>query len=491
MGRDWLALALVSLGAGLLRLVDLTRPAGFVFDEIFYARSACRFVIDTSTCGIDDLVSGAHPPLGNWIIGIGIRLFGMDEFGWRITSALAGTLTVALLFVLARRLLRDRVAPPAATVGSVAAAALLALDPLHLVQSRVAMLDSLVTLFAVATVLFALLDMSRHRDAEGNDEFAAPWLLRMTLGRPWRLATGASLGAAVAVKWSGAYVALGIVALLIAVEVASVRATAADHGHPVRWWAGLRVAIRRELLPSIVLLGIVPLAIYVASYIGRVDGALLAAPWSEGSFWRGVADHQVAMLRFHVGLAGHHPYESAPWSWLLLQRPVAYSFAIDGDRYHEVLAIGNPLTWWGGAAALLALTIGWVRTGAGWFRAEPILLIGALATYLPWLILSGSRSQVFIWYILPTIPFLCAALGVVAAHAWGSGAGRVAVSLAGVAVVAWVTFFYPLLTAQPLTPDEWRARMWLTDCQRSGAPTLELPDDEISSGSPPSGWCWI
>jgi dolichyl-phosphate-mannose--protein O-mannosyl transferase len=204
-----------------------------------------------------------------------------------------------------------------------------------------------------------------------------------------------------------------------------------------------------------------------------------------------VADHQIAMLRFHVGLEGHHPYESAPWSWLLLQRPVAYSFAVEGDRYREVLAIGNPLTWWAGTVVLAGLAVNWARTGAGWVRAEPILVIGALATYLPWLILSGARSQVFIWYILPTIPFLCAALGLVAARAWGSGAGKVAVSVAGVAVLAWVTFFYPVLTAQPLRPDEWLARMWLTDCQRPGAPSLELPDDEISSGPPPSGWCWI
>jgi hypothetical protein len=33
--------------------------------------------------------------------------------------------------------------------------------------------------------------------------------------------------------------------------------------------------------------------------------------------------------------------------------------------------------------------------------------------------------------------------------------------------------------------------MWLTECDRRGAPTLELPDDEIDSGPPPTGWCWI
>ena len=462
-----------------------------MFDEIFYGRNACRFVVDTAQCGIDDLVSGAHPPLGNWLVGIGIRLFGFDEFGWRIGSALAGTLTVALLYVLVRRLLASHATSAAATAGAVAAAALLAVDPLHLVQSRVAMLDSFVTLFVVAVVLCAVRDGSRQRDDEGNDARVRGWLRRLTLGRPWRLATGLSLGAAAAVKWSGAYVALGIVVLLVVWEVVAAGRLAAEGGRTTGWRAGLGAAVRRELLPSLVLLGLVPLIVYVASYTGRVDGDLLAVPWREGSFWRGVADHQVAMLRFHIGLGGDHPYQSPAWSWLLLKRPVAYSFAIDSGLYREVLAIGNPLAWWAGAVALLAVVIGWARNGAGAFRPEPILLAGALATYLPWLILSGSRSQVFIWYLLPSIPFLYGALGLVAARSWGSLRGRVAVGVAGVAVLAAFAFFFPILTAQPMTPDEWRGRIWFTDCDRPGAPTLELPEDEISDGPPPAGWCWI
>jgi dolichyl-phosphate-mannose--protein O-mannosyl transferase len=474
-----------------VRLVGLASPAGFVFDEIFYARNACRFVIDTSACGIDDLVSGAHPPLGNWIIGLGIRLFGMDELGWRITSALAGTLAVALLFVLVRRLLSGHATPAGAMAGAFVAAALLAADPLHLVQSRVAMLDSFVTLFVIATVLAAVLDVSRERDAAGNDARVGPWLRRLTLGRPWRLATGLSLGAAAAVKWSGAYVALGIVVLVVAWEVAASRGLGTDGGRATGWRVALGATVRRELLPSLVLLGLVPLIVYLASYIGRVEGALLAAPWREGSFWREVADHQVAMLRFHLGLGGDHPYQSPAWSWLLLKRPVAYSFAVDGGTYREVLAIGNPLAWWAGAVALVGVVIGWVRSGASLARPEPILLIGALGTYLPWLILSGSRSQVFIWYLLPTIPFLYGALGLLAARAWGSLGGKVTVGLAGLAVAAWLAFFFPILTAQPLTPDQWRARIWLADCRRPEAPALELPDDEINTGEPPSGWCWI
>ena len=236
--------------------MGLSTPTGFVFDEIFYARIACRFVIGTARCGIADVVSGAHPPLGNWLIGIGIRLFGYDEFGWRITAAIAGTLSVALVYVLVRRLLAGQVSGTAATVGAAVSSALLAVDFLHVVQSRVAMLDVFVTLFVIATVLFAVLDGARRRGPRGEDADAPQWLRRVSLGRPWRLATGLSLGAATAVKWSGAYVALGLVALLVAWEVAaSVRGPGDPEAGSRR--AAFGIALRRELGPSLVLLGLV------------------------------------------------------------------------------------------------------------------------------------------------------------------------------------------------------------------------------------------
>ena len=119
------------------------------------------------------------------------------------------------------------------------------------------------------------------------------------------------------------------------------------------------------------------------------------------------------------------------------------------------------------------------------------MVAAALSTYLPWLILSGSRSQVFIWYLLPTLPFLYAALGLVAASAWRSLPGRISLTLAAGVVAVSFAFFWPILTASPLAPDAWRTRIWFTDCSRPGAPTLTLPDDEINSGPPPSGWCWI
>jgi dolichyl-phosphate-mannose--protein O-mannosyl transferase len=120
-----------------------------------------------------------------------------------------------------------------------------------------------------------------------------------------------------------------------------------------------------------------------------------------------------------------------------------------------------------------------------------VILGAAAATFLPWLILSGDRSQTFLWYFLPTVPFLALALGLLAAIAWERMAGRVAVAAFGALAAASFVFWLPVATALPLDEDGWRLRMLFGDCDRPGAATQTLPDDSSSEGVPPPGWCWI
>lgn len=475
---------MIVIGAAVLRLASLGRPIELVFDEIFYARDACWYVVGTQdVCGISELASRTHPPLGKWLIGSGIAAFGYNPFGWRIAVAVAGILSVALLHLLAWRLIRGIVGGRAATIGAAAASGLLATDFLHLVHSRVAMLDSLIALFVIGAVTFVVLDRDRSRA-----RIDAPWWWWLTLGRPWRLLAGICLGAATATKWSGAYVAPAVIGLVVAWEIAEQWRRNPDTG----WWRAFRTAVRHEALPTLVLLGLVPIFVYVASYTGRMPGAIVAPPWEVGSVWRGIWDHQQAMLDFHTTLGGDHPYQSPSWSWPLLRRPVAYWFGIDeGGAYREILALGNPVFWWPALAALAALCVTWWRSHWALHRPEPVILAAAAATYLPWIFLSGDRSQTFLWYFLPTVPFLALALGVIAALAWGSLAGRVAIAAYGLLILASFAFYVPLLTALPLDPDAWRARILFTDCERADAGAPFLPDDSTSQGVPPDSWCWI
>jgi dolichyl-phosphate-mannose-protein mannosyltransferase len=475
----------VVLVAAALRFVSLGRPAELVFDEIFYARDACWYVIGTeAACEITSLASRTHPPLGKWLIGAGIAVLGYDPFGWRVTAAAAGTVSVALLHVLAWRLLRRVVPPLAATVGATVTSGLLAIDLLAVVQSRVAMLDAFIALFVIGAVLAIVLDRDRARRTDGAPR---PWWWWPTLGRPWRLVAGVCLGAATAVKWSGAYVAPAVIGLVVIWEWGEHWRRDREAG----WRRALVRAVRAEAIPTVVLLGLVPLAVYVASYTGRMPGEVLAAPWDPASVWNGIWQHQRAMLDFHTELGGNHPYQSPPWSWPFLQRPVAYWFADEGAAYREILAMGNPVAWWPGLVAVAALVISWWRAGWSWHRPEPVILVAAGATYLPWLVLSGDRSQTFLWYLLPTVPFACLALGWWAAVAWSRVRWRVAAAVFGALVIGSTVFWLPLATALPLEPDGWRTRILFADCDRPDGVVQELPDDSSSEGTPPRGWCWI
>ena len=186
-------------------------------------------------------------------------------------------------------------------------------------------------------------------------------------------------------------------------------------------------AVRREALPTFVLLGIVPLLVYVASYTGRMPGELIALPWDPASVWRGIWEHQRAMLDFHTELGGDHPYQSPPWSWPLLQRPVAYWFGDEGGAYREILALGNPLAVVAGAAGagrpgghVVAVGLGAPRPGAG-DPGRGGLDLRAVADPV-----GRSRARRSCGTSCRRFPFLCLALACFAAWAWDRVAGRVA-----------------------------------------------------------------
>jgi dolichyl-phosphate-mannose--protein O-mannosyl transferase len=181
-----LAVALVALAA-IVRLAGLGTPERLLFDEVFYAQDACTYLgRGAAACGIDAEASWMHPPMGKWLVAAGIALAGNDPVGWRLAPALAGILAVGLLHLLARRL-------TGSSLAAAVAAGVLALDPLSVVASRVAMLDVLVAAAVVATVLLATL----HRDSidAGSGSRRRWW-------RPWLAATGLAGGIAIATKWS-------------------------------------------------------------------------------------------------------------------------------------------------------------------------------------------------------------------------------------------------------------------------------------------------
>src|SRR5690606_17549053 len=163
-----------------------------------------------------------HPPLGKWIIALGMAAMGPgSSFGWRVMTAILGSLTVLLVYLVALQLTRSR------TVAGIAGG-LLAIDGLGIVMSRIALLDGILTFFILLGALFVLLDRRRtmpllNAIGRADDENAPPRMIGPVLwARPWLIAAGVALGAASAVKWSGLY-ALAVFGLYVVVTDALAR----------------------------------------------------------------------------------------------------------------------------------------------------------------------------------------------------------------------------------------------------------------------------
>lgn len=165
----WPALLVITGIGAALRLFRLDFPHRLIFDETYYVkdgysvfnfgyeRSWPENADDSFNAGDPSVIEPTpeyvvHPPLGKWLIGWGIDLFGADDsFGWRFTVAIIGTLTIFLLGVIAWKLFRS-------AFFACIAAGLLAIDGEHFVHSRTSLLDIVLMAFVLLAFFFILLD---------------------------------------------------------------------------------------------------------------------------------------------------------------------------------------------------------------------------------------------------------------------------------------------------------------------------------------------
>lgn len=500
----WGVTLLVTVVAGLLRFIRLDQPAttltdkgvvqgpADIFDEVYYACDAHNLV----THGVERASqSGApfctatgepafvvHPPLGKWLIGLGEKLWGFDTFGWRFSAAVFGTLTVLLVVRIGRRM-------TGSTLLGALAGLLLALDGLHFVQSRIAMLDVFLVFFVVAAFGALVVDRDKIRERLAGST-AAELAAGSRLGwRPWRVLAGVLAGAAFATKWSALFPIAVLVVLSVLWEVSARRAAGAAEQQPWRvvaglvpaglvvlalpqqrtvavllaglvvlaalvWEAWARRARRDHGVPSLLrfagpavgVFAVLPVVVYLLSWTGWFltdsgwdrhwaesrDTAWFFLPDTLRSLWH----YHWEMWHFHSTLEASHPYQSHPLSWPFLGRPVSYYYppGITSGRYgctvatcsREVLAIGTPALWWAMVPAAIGLAARWAAR-RDW-RASALLAMTAVSI-LAWVPSDLKDRTMFLFYALPAVPFLCLGIALLAGWALGrAGTTRRAVA---------------------------------------------------------------
>ncbi|MFJ3642498.1 dolichyl-phosphate-mannose--protein mannosyltransferase [Streptomyces sp. NPDC090108] len=501
----WGGPLLVTLMAALLRFWNLGNPHKVIFDETYYAKDAWALVHRGYEVNWDknandvvlqthghlhipvDAAYVVHPPVGKYVIGLGELVFGFDPFGWRFMTALLGTLSVLLLCRIGRRMFRS-------TFLGCLAGALMAVDGLHFVMSRTSLLDGVLMFFVVAAFGCLIIDRDRSRerlaaalpvdpdgrvrpDADTGDTF------RFGL-RPWRWAAGLMLGLAFGTKWNGLYILAAFCVMAVLWDVGTRRVAGARHPY--------QAALRHDT--GLTFLATVPVAfaVYLASWTGWIlspangRGGYFrdwAATAGKGGHWTFLPDwlrslwhYEHEVYNFHVHLSTPHTYQSNPWSWIVLGRPVSYFYespmpGTDGcpadareKCAREVLALGTPVLWWLACFAILYVLWRWAfrrdwRAGA--------IACAIAAGYLPWF--EYQQRTIFLFYAVVFLPFLCLAVAMMIGAIIGPRGSTdtrraVGASAAGVLVllIAWnFIYFWPLYTGTAIPIDQWRARMWL------------------------------
>lgn len=405
--REIAPISLIITFALILRLWRLNLPTGYIFDEVYYAKNANSLIrngVELNAQGQAEFI--VHPPLGKWLIGIGIKVFGNDEFGWRISAAVIGTLSVVLIYLITKELFKS-------VFLSNVAAALMALDGLALVMSRVALLDIFLMFFILLAFYFLI----------KNDL----WL------------SGVAIGLAAATKWS----AIFLIPFFILLTLNSHQI------EPVKW---VKRAAQFIFMPAL---------IYLISWSGWI---FTGSGWdrqSGSNVFTSLWKYHTAILDFHRNLVETHSYAANPWSWLILGRPTSFFYQTPSGCgastcSQEILAIGTPILWWVGIFAI-ALTFGFFVAHRD--RISTVILAGIAGTYLPWFLIQGRTT--FYFYAISILPFLILALiyAFNLALKYGDYRKQIIIFLAVVALN--FIYFLPILLGIEIPYSQWLSRMWL------------------------------
>ncbi|WP_082571644.1 dolichyl-phosphate-mannose--protein mannosyltransferase [Agromyces sp. Root1464] len=492
----WGGPIVVTLIAAVLRFWNLGHPPAIVFDETYYVKDAwtllqngyesswpedadAEFAAGDTGIFNDAASYVVHPPLGKWMISLGMAAFGAgDPFWWRASTALAGTIAVFLMSVIARRLF-------ASTILAVIAGLLFAVDGNAIVMSRVALLDNWVMLFALLGFWFVLLDREPSaRLLRERLDAARGWGLEPHYGpaiwaRPWVVAAGVAFGAASAVKWSGLWFLAAFGLYLVIVDALARRRAG------VPFW--LSASILKQGPVTFLLLVPVAAVVYLASWTGwlvtdggyyrhwaeeagnAATGMFSWVPLSLQSLWH----YHEAAYGYHVGVHSPHPWQSNPLTWLFMIRPTNMYFASTEDGsggcgadtcWSSIIGVGNPLIWWAAAAACFYLVYRLVR-----YREWQVglILVGLAAGYLPWL--GYLNRTVFQFYSIAFEPFMVLALvfviGLVLGRRddpyWRRERGIAIVVIYLAFVLAVSAFFFPIWSGMPVVPTFRQLHFWL------------------------------
>lgn len=488
--RGWALVLFVLAFSFVVRAVGLGYPSGQYFDEIYYVPAAQNYinhVEDSNT---------VHPPLGKIEIAAGALLANaLDDYSggrlglndhaeMRVASLICGTLLVWFTFLLAYRMSRGN--------RSLALVAMffVSLDFLAFVLSRICMLDMMLALWILVGAYCAW----RYLEECWNETSLS-----------WQYAVMAALafGCATACKWSGLFAAFGAFwAMFLFGEPGRWEPLPANEGElgsdsggdssewkwfVPSWWRGDKASAepatdaskhnpetatdgskrnsktahanlpasssRLDLARAYIAGSWRRFAALVAIFVCAVAGVYVLAyipllsikHWSVGDTVAAVRSYIELMLGFRYDPKQFtHSYLSKFWTWPFVIRPVwLYYESIDEAKtiVSGIVCFGSIMFWWTGL-----LYVGEV-TYCGFRQGDRALCFISWLWIPQWLFWASSTIGGFIFYMLPSVPFMAIAVAYVLDD-WLKTNAKLMTVLYITIVVAFFIIYYPFLTGE-------------------------------------------
>ncbi len=389
------------------------------FDEIYFPRTAYENINNLPVYEI------THPPLGKLIQAVGILIFGMNPFGWRIMGTLFGALMIPLMYLIAKKMFNSK-------FFAFMAAALMLFDTMHFAQTRLATIDSYTVVFIMLMYYF-MYDVFICRSYEIKYR---QYLIPLAL-------SGLFFGLGAATKWICLYAAFGLAIIFFLskfLEIYSYRklAVVKPEVKEEKWYKNYPYDnVGMTICLCFVFFVFIPIFIYCMSYIPytHVEGA-------NGSLLDVVWSNQKYMYNYHSKLTSPHGYSSEWWSWILDIRPIWYYHGTTAEGLRSTIAsFGNPIIWWSGIVALFSSCYIAMKKGD---KKIAFVLIGYACQLFPWIIVFRAC---FIYHYFSCLPFLILFIVYVAKHLTDTKVIRRRTVCIYIAIVAVVfVLFYPAIS---------------------------------------------
>ena len=335
------------------------------FDEVYHARTAYEHIHNIMH------YENTHPPLGKLLIALGIKIFGMNPFGWRIVGTMFGVFMVPIMYLFGLKIFKQR-------IFAFSCAFLMMCDCMHFTQTRIATIDVYVTFFVILMYYWMF-------DVYMNKSFDNPKVYY----RSFALA-GLMFGLGISSKWIAMYSSVGLFVLFILSKYREYKT--------IKDGKIIKKDLVKILIYGSICFVLVPITIYCMSYI-----PILPSEGEGAGLIETVVSYIKHMYIYHTKsvLDATHPFGSKWYEWPIIKCPIWYyeDNNLPFGLKSVIVAIGNPAIWWLSIVAFVYTIIVSIKKKDK--KMVPII-VAVCSQYIPWMFVSRVT---FIYHFFSIVPF--------------------------------------------------------------------------------------